>query len=327
MSFRSLSFLLFGGVIVAAALLQLGPVILATLFSYMVLHFTHHQLAGRVRRFYARTASVTIFAATAVGVFWAVWYFLRQTLSTVPKIAMTAVPRIVELGEQFGLNLPFDNLSELRQVAMDALRENVVQITTTGGLLTKGVFHVIIGIFVAVLFFLNEQPQEYKTNLYDAIRKEFNLRIRTFLTSFEKVLGAQVIISLINTGVTTLFLLYMELPYIHFLVPATFLLGILPLIGNILSNTLIVGTALAISTRDAALALAFLVFIHKLEYFLNSKIVGSSINAPMWQTLLGILIGERVLGVTGIILAPAILHYLREEMQDIQIKSPELPKL
>lgn len=327
MSYRSLSFLLFAASIIGCAVLDLGPVILACLFSYMVLHFTHQQLAGKVRRFYARTAAVTIFAITAVSVSWAIWYFLAQTLSTVPKIAITAVPRIVELGERLGVSLPFDNLTELRQVAMDALRENVIAVTTTGRVLTKGIFHVVIGIFVAVLFFLNEQPQEYKTNLYDAVRKEFNLRIRTFLTSFEKVLGAQVVISMINTTVTTVYLFYMEIPYIPFLIPATFLLGILPLIGNILSNTLIVGTALALSTRHAAVSLAFLVFIHKLEYFLNSKVVGSSINAPMWQTLFGILIGERILGVPGIILAPAILHYLRTEMQEIQIRTQELPKL
>jgi predicted PurR-regulated permease PerM len=35
----------------------------------------------------------------------------------------------------------------------------------------------------------------------------------------------------------------------------------------------------------------------------------------MWETLLAILLGEVVLGVPGIILAPTLLHYAKEELR------------
>jgi predicted PurR-regulated permease PerM len=53
--------------------------------------------------------------------------------------------------------------------------------------------------------------------------------------------------------------------------------------------------------------------IHKLEYFLNSKIIGSRIKNPMWLTLIGIVIGEKLLGIPGMILAPVVLHYIKVE--------------
>jgi len=59
--------------------------------------------------------------------------------------------------------------------------------------------------------------------------------------------------------------------------------------------------------------------IHKLEYFLNSKIVGWRIHNPLWLTLLGLIIGERLLGIPGMILAQVVLNYVRLEMSKIPI--------
>jgi predicted PurR-regulated permease PerM len=73
------------------------------------------------------------------------------------------------------------------------------------------------------------------------------------------------------------------------------------------------------------MALIFLVVIHKLEYFLNSKIIGSRIRNPIWLTLIGLIIGEKLMGVPGMILSPVVLNYLRVEMSKIACGSPEPP--
>jgi predicted PurR-regulated permease PerM len=46
---------------------------------------------------------------------------------------------------------------------------------------------------------------------------------------------------------------------------------------------------------------------------LNSKIIGGRIKNPMWITLLGLLAGERLMGIPGMILAPVILNYVKLE--------------
>jgi len=79
-----------------------------------------------------------------------------------------------------------------------------------------------------------------------------------------------------------------------------------------------VGIAFIESPQKALLALGFLVVIHKLEYFLNGTIIGGRIRNPLWLTLLGLVIGERLMGVPGMILAPVVLNYARMEASKIQ---------
>jgi len=103
-------------------------------------------------------------------------------------------------------------------------------------------------------------------------------------------------------------------PYAGIVIPLTFICGLLPIVGNLISNTLIVGIALGLVSPQMALgALVFLVGIHKLEYLLNSKIIGGRILHPMWLTLTGLILGESLMGIPGVILAPVILNYLKVE--------------
>jgi predicted PurR-regulated permease PerM len=64
-------------------------------------------------------------------------------------------------------------------------------------------------------------------------------------------------------------------------------------------------------------ALVFLIVLHKLEYFLNSKIIGDRIKNPVWLTLLALIVGERLMGIPGMILAPVILNYIKVEASKI----------
>jgi predicted PurR-regulated permease PerM len=80
---------------------------------------------------------------------------------------------------------------------------------------------------------------------------------------------------------------------------------------------LIVAAALTRSDRLALIALVFLVVVHKGGYFLNSRIVGARTETPTWAILLGLLIGEALLGVTGAILAPTLIYYVRAELRAV----------
>jgi len=82
-------------------------------------------------------------------------------------------------------------------------------------------------------------------------------------------------------------------------------------------GTAIVPAGLTVSVHLATFGLAYLVVIHKLEYLLNSRIIGGCIDTPMWMTLLGLVVGEAMMGVPGILLAPALLHYARAELRDL----------
>src|SRR5438094_23013 len=112
-----------------------------------------------------------------------------------------------------------------------------------------------------------------------------------------------------------------ELPYTPLVIAITFVCGLVPIVGNLVSNTVIVFIAVTVSLKLGIVALLFLVVIHKLEYLLNSKIIGDRIRNPAWLTLIALIIGERLMGIPGLILAPVVLNYLRVEMLTVEVPS------
>ena len=70
---------------------------------------------------------------------------------------------------------------------------------------------------------------------------------------------------------------------------------------------------------SAVNTLAFLVIVHKAEYFLNAKIIGSKINAKAFELLIVMLVFEHLFGIGGIVLAPVIYAYLKRELVDQKI--------
>ena len=152
------------------------------------------------------------------------------------------------------------------------------------------------------------------------LRHDLTLRCSRFAQSFHDIVFAQARISALNTLLTAIFLLValplagVHLPLAKTLVATTFVVGLLPVIGNLISNTLIVIVALSVSMWVALVALIFLILIHKLEYFLNANIVGNRINARAWEILLAMLVMEAAFGLPGVVAAPIYYAYLKSEL-------------
>jgi predicted PurR-regulated permease PerM len=104
------------------------------------------------------------------------------------------------------------------------------------------------------------------------------------------------------------------LPLLKTLIAVTFLAGLLPVIGNLISNVLIVLVSLSISLEAGLTALAFLVVVHKLEYFLNARIVGHRISARAWELLLAMVLLESAFGLAGVVAAPVFYAYVKDEL-------------
>jgi hypothetical protein len=84
---------------------------------------------------------------------------------------------------------------------------------------------------------------------------------------------AQVRISALNTILTTLYLTLalplvgVHLPLAKTMLAVTFVVGLLPVVGNLVSNTIIVILSLSVSLAVAVVSLVFLVIIHKLVVY------------------------------------------------------------
>jgi predicted PurR-regulated permease PerM len=307
--------------IILAGFLHLGPPLLVVLFSYFALRQLYYLTKRKWLALLLFLIVVTCIAAAAV-------YFTRAAIIALPNVAETSIPSASAWAQRRQIELPFTDFESLRTVVIDALKEgahylgNVAHFARrTGGALVFS----ILGMIAAVSLFLKTGLDPYrgthavKNNLYSISCDEVSTRFRDFYRSFATVMGAQITISLINTALTGLFVVAVRMPHAPLLIAITFLCGLVPIIGNLVSNTIIVFVALTVSLKLALGALVFLVVIHKLEYFLNSKIIGHRIGNPVWLTLIALIIGERLMGIPGLILAPVVLNYLRVEMLKVEV--------
>jgi predicted PurR-regulated permease PerM len=306
-----ISYAIMATLLVLIGWLHLGMLVLTTLFGYFALQKFS---CGK-----SKLLGVALYLLVVAAVTYGLFYFSRQAYVALPKIAEKTIPAVVDYAESKNIELPFTDYASLKVMAVEEFKDSVANVGRYFRAAAFEIVQLIIGLVVAVSMFLSAKwgteydPQTAHDSLYATVVRELNLRFRTFFDSFSRVIGAQIAISAINTALTAIFLIWTGYHYMTVILVLTFLCGLLPIIGNIISNTLIVGVGFTISPQMALIALIFLVVIHKLEYFLNSKIIGDRIRNPMWLTLIGIVLGEKLMGVPGMILAPVVLHYLKVE--------------
>jgi predicted PurR-regulated permease PerM len=215
-------------------------------------------------------------------------------------------------------NLP-SNTDALKSYAGDWVDEHSKEIQHVG----KEVMHFfvrgLVGMVIGALISLHEQGSQIEMRPFAAA---LTLRVSRFALAFRQIVFAQVKISALNTVFTGVFLAGIlpacgvHLPLTKTLIAITFLVGLLPVIGNLISNTLIFIVGLSISISVAIVALIFLVVVHKLEYFLNARIVGTRIRAHAWELLLAMLVMEVAFGIAGLIAAPVYYAYIKKELSD-----------
>jgi predicted PurR-regulated permease PerM len=306
-----ISYAIMAILLVLVGLVHLATLALTTLFGYFALRQFSF---GRSK---ALGVAIYVIAVTAIG--YGLFYFSRQAYKTLPEIADTTIPAVVNFAEKQGIELPFTDYASLKTLALSEVKEKVANVGRYARAAAFQFALLIMGLVVAVSLFVSARwevendPDVVKDSLYSTVVRELIVRFETFYSSFARVIGAQIVISTINTVLTAIFVIWNGYHYVMVIMVLTFLCGLLPIVGNIMSNTLIVGVGFTVSPKVALFALVFLVVIHKLEYFLNSKIIGDRIRNPMWLTLIGLVLGEKLMGVPGMILAPVVLHYIKVE--------------
>jgi predicted PurR-regulated permease PerM len=72
--------------------------------------------------------------------------------------------------------------------------------------------------------------------------------------------------------------------------------------------------SLSVSPTLAVSSLLFLIVIHKLEYFVNARVMGTQIHARAWELLMAMLIMEALFGISGLVAAPIYYAYLKNEL-------------
>jgi len=323
------SFLLAG----AALLLILHSGLLAALYSgllvYALVHLIAPALSSRMSNQKAKLTSVAVLGSVIVLLLTLVlWFPLAFFLSDdgsypvlVKKMADLIELSRNQIPEWIAGYLP-ESAEALQQTLTAWMREHAGQAKHIGEQTGRTVAHVMIGMVIGAMAALYDTTRIHH---FKPLAAAMHKRVVNLHQAFRQIVFAQVQIAAINAVFTGVFLLLIlpmagiQLPFVKTMILVTFVAGLLPVIGNLISNTVIVVISLSHSLSTAGLALLFLVTIHKLEYFLNAKIVGTKINARAWELLSAMLVMEALFGIAGVIAAPVFYAYIKSELSQAEL--------
>lgn len=301
-----------------------------TLTLYAILEGVLKRMRRRMPGSTARPLTLILVAAVTTGILtggvFLIVTLLRRGASNVPDMMnqMAEILGSVRLwlggiGHQF---IPeFMTESEnLKAASADWLKTHAQTVRAGGLYLGRGLVHAIMGVLLAILIF-------FRHVTHHAARRgplSFYLveKIDRFTEAFTRVATAQIKISLLNTTLTAIYLLIalpmfgIHVPFATTLVVITFICGLIPVLGNLISNTVITILSMGVSVGTAFASLVFLILIHKLEYLTNAKIVGGETDAQAWEILSAILVGEAAFGVGGVIMAPIVYAFVKRELRE-----------
>ena len=294
--------------------LHLLPALMAGLLVYELVHLTAPLLESRLSGLRAKQAAVIFLAAivigaTVLGAALTIGFFRSDSGSLaalVQKMAEILENSRHSMPDWLVSTLP-DSVEGIKTAVVQWLREHAGQVQLIGKEAGLVMAHVLIGLVIGAMLALREVVDQRITQPLATALTE---RGRRLAEAFRRIVFAQVRISAINTVFTALYLAILlplfgiHLPLTKTMIALTFIVGLLPVIGNLVSNTVIVVVSLAHSPQIAMASLGFLVVVHKFEYFLNARIVGARISAQSWELLLAMLVMEAAFGLPGVIAAP-----------------------
>lgn len=320
----TISYLLASAAVFFVLLFHLVPAVFAGLAVYVLtLKLSGHlpKNMNRVARQVALGVVVICVMTCLTGVGAAVWSFIGSSQG-IGALLTTVVETLGTLRRTLPSSvadvLP-TTIEGLRHQLAELLSEHVQKISVVGFDSLKVFAHVLLGMVIGGMAALHHFKEHHQLPPHTAALRS---RLRALVIAFDKVVLAQVKISAINTAFTAIYLLVLlplfgiHLPMTSLLVLLTFAVGMLPVVGNLVSNTFIVVISLGVSGGVGIASLIFLVLIHKAEYFMNAKIVGSEVQATAWELLSAMLLLESAFGVAGLVAAPVVYAWLKAEVKD-----------
>jgi len=251
--------------------------------------------AGLVAFFRSDTGSLTVLLAKMAQI-------IEDSRKTLPSW-------IVE-------HLPADAIAFKEQAAA-WLRTHADELQGVGKEAGRITAHVLIGMIIGGILSVREAVV---MDNFKPFARALAGRGELFSDAFKRVVFAQLRIAAINTTFTAIYLaialplMGVHLPLVKTMIAITFVIGLIPVIGNLISNTMIVIVSLSHSLGVAIASLAYLIIIHKFEYFLNARIVGSQIRANAWELLVAMLCMEAAFGLAGVVAAPIYYAYIKSEL-------------
>lgn len=318
------SYILAGAGLLGVLWLGLLPALLGGLLIYEIVITGARGLGDLgVRPLVGKTVLIITLAISIIAVLSFGGYMFASYISNGPESLVVLLQRMADVVVSATSQLPLwmhqylpENIDEWQVTASNWLRENAAYFSVVGRDSVVFIIHLLVGMVVGGMVALYPAHPSKRAPLAHALSE----RVAFLGVAFRRIVFSQVRISALNTLLTGIFLTLVmpaigyDLPLVKTMIAVTFIVGLMPIIGNIISNTVIFLIALGVSPFAAIVALLYLIVIHKLEYFINARIIGTQIRARAWEILLVFLVMEAAFGIAGLVAAPIYYAYLKDEL-------------
>lgn len=305
---------------------HLLPALLAGLLVFELVHIIAPYIARKMPGKIAKLVAVGLLASLIIGLLTLMGMGIAAMFRSESGGLSTLVSQMAQIIEDsrkilpawLDARLPEDAVA-LQQVVTQWLRDHSQDLQFVGKEAGRHAAHILIAMVIGGMLALREAVQRER---YLPFSRALADRATLFGQAFRNIVFAQVRISAINATFTGIYLVVIlpmmgvHLPFAKTLILITFIAGLLPVVGNLISNTVIVVVSMSHSLGVAMGSLLFLVVIHKLEYFLNARIVGGQIRANAWELLIAMLTMEAAFGIAGIVAAPIYYAYIKSELRE-----------
>lgn len=294
---------------------MLNLVLLTFLIAYVMNSF-QVLLSKRISKFVAVNSKVIIvilYLALITMIVFALVNYLPKVYTQIKQLT------------NFLTNLKPENLpqNELTQYAFSMLKDLNYESYMTHGIeyvlkiSNWGTTFVLATILSFVFILEKNRIVNFTSRLRESKIAWFYVELeyfgKKFISSFGKVIEAQILIALFNTLFTVIGLSLLHFPYLFALSIMIFLLSLIPVVGFIISliPLCIIGYNLG-GLVTVVYVLVMIAVLHAIEgYFLNPKLMSSKMNLPMFYTFIVLLFSEHYMGVWGLILGiPIFVFFL-----------------
>ena len=305
---------------------HLLPALLSGLLVYQLIHILTPYIAQKLPGTRAKLIAIALLAIVIVGLLTlagaGLMAFFRSESGSL-TVLLAKMAQIIEdsrkiLPAWILDRLPADAIT-FKVEATNWLREHAGELQVVGKEAGRITAHIIIGMIVGGMVGLRDAARD---DQYKPFALAMVQRAWLFGDAFKRVVFVQVRIATINAFFTGIYLAVIlplfgvQLPLVKTMIAITFVVGLIPVVGNLISNTIIVIVSLSQSLGVAIGSLLYLVVIHKFEYFLNARIVGGQIRANAWELLITMLLMEAVFGIAGVVAAPIYYAYIKSELRE-----------
>jgi predicted PurR-regulated permease PerM len=303
---------------------QSSQMFLSMLFTVFVLNFseeiTKNILKNEIiKKLISTLISISILLIAGISLY----YSFKYMAIDVKNLINDSQPLIIKFLQEIGITI--ESVEEINEKIFEYLKTNIGILTTSAGLM----FKVLIGIVFGIIFHFSKIESKSNSTLEGFIINDMKKYSKIIFNSFKNIMEIQVLVSIMNTTIISFvalgltYILYGQfLPYWYILIPLTALFSLIPVIGNIIINILLLMTTIQISVYYVLVGIGLFLVIHKLELIVIGKKMKEKVNIPFSFILISMLIGNLLFhSMSGMLLGMVIMLSLSNIAKRIKIKS------